>query len=288
MFPSIWNNDEALAFFADNNYQNNYNDGLYAYLQDVYPAHIGGRSLPDLLKRYLKEYGDTFNMAIAGKSAVASYYVAVAATFTNAVPTAGVGSTIVLTSAGAHGLTSAVAVGQRIYISAGTGWTVGFYTITAIDLDTTGVAITITGTFSASLGNATVTPVFTEVPMYSVTLPILQANSMIRVDNTTYSSDTSASTKIHRTKLSTTTFTALTLSTTPHNRRVTIIQNAGATNIQVGGVASTANTGEGNVAVAPSTGTVDTSVATTITQTCSLGIANIVGGITRYAIEVFK
>jgi hypothetical protein len=288
MFESIWDNDAALEFFAANDYPNNYNDGLYAYLSDVYPIHVGGRTLPDLLSRYRKEYGDTFNMAILGKSGVASYFVAVAATFTNAVPTAGVGSTIVLTSAGAHGLTSAVAVGQRIYISAGTNWTLGFYTITAIDVDTTGVAITITGTFSASLGNATVAPVATEVPLLTVAVPILQANSMIRADISTYATDTSAATKIHRVKLNTTNLSGITLTTLPNSRRVTVIHNTGATNAQVSGITSTTIAGEGSGAAAAPTGAVDTSVATTITATLAMSIPNIIGGVSRYIVEVFK
>jgi len=49
-----------------------------------------------------------------------------------------------LNSAGAHGLTAAVAVGQDVYVtwSGGTGET-GFYEVTGLDADTTGTAVTI-------------------------------------------------------------------------------------------------------------------------------------------------
>lgn len=49
-----------------------------------------------------------------------------------------------LNSAGAHGLTAAVAVGENVYVtwSGGTGVT-GLYPVTALDVDTTGTAVTI-------------------------------------------------------------------------------------------------------------------------------------------------
>jgi len=49
-----------------------------------------------------------------------------------------------LNSAGAHGLTAAVAVGEDVYVtwSGGTGGT-GFYEVTGLDADTTGTAVTV-------------------------------------------------------------------------------------------------------------------------------------------------
>lgn len=284
---TIWNNDYARAFFKDHGYPEQYNDGLLAYLRDTYPF-AGGQTLPDLLARYLNEYGDTFNMIIAGKSAVAQTVIAPAATFTSTTPTDGGSGTIVLTSAGAHGLTSAVAVGQQIYISAGTGWTSGFYPITAIDSDTTGVAVTITGTFDVGMGSPTIALVDTEVPLASIAIPALLDNSVIRVDTTSTSSDTSSATKRLRVKLESTAFTNIALSTAPNNRRITIIHNRGATNSQVAGISATTGGGEGSVAGNPPTGTVDTSVATTLYITMELNTANVPAGINRYLIEVFK
>lgn len=54
------------------------------------------------------------------------------------------GGNVRLTSAGAHGLTAAIAVGASVYTTwtGGTGVT-GLYEVTALDTDTTGVAVTI-------------------------------------------------------------------------------------------------------------------------------------------------
>jgi hypothetical protein len=77
-----------------------------------------------------------------------------------------------LVSAGAHGLTAAVAVGASVYVTwaAGTGVN-GFYEITALDTDTTGVKITINRPFVAGLGTPTVAVANTVVTLASVTVP---------------------------------------------------------------------------------------------------------------------
>jgi hypothetical protein len=56
-----------------------------------------------------------------------------------------------LNSAGAHGLTAAVAVGENVYVTwtGGTGGT-GLYPVTALDTDTTGTAVTIDQTYKSS------------------------------------------------------------------------------------------------------------------------------------------
>ena len=56
-----------------------------------------------------------------------------------------------LNSAGAHGLTAAVAVGENVYVtwSGGTGVT-GLYPVTALDTDTTGTAVTIDLAYKSS------------------------------------------------------------------------------------------------------------------------------------------
>lgn len=77
-----------------------------------------------------------------------------------------------LASAGAHGLTAAVAVGEDIYVTWATGTGVnGFYEVTALDADTTGVAITINLTFASGLGTPTVAVADTEVTVATVTVP---------------------------------------------------------------------------------------------------------------------
>jgi hypothetical protein len=82
------------------------------------------------------------------------------------------GGLVQLDSAGAHGLTAAIAVGEDIYVTWATGTGVdGFYEITALDTDTTGVAITIDLPFVAGLGTPTVAVANTAVTLASVTVP---------------------------------------------------------------------------------------------------------------------
>ncbi|CAB4166351.1 hypothetical protein UFOVP845_25 [uncultured Caudovirales phage] len=77
-----------------------------------------------------------------------------------------------LVSAGAHGLTAAVAVGASVYVTWASGTGVnGFYEITALDADTTGVKITINLPFVSGLGTPTVAVANTVVTLASVTVP---------------------------------------------------------------------------------------------------------------------
>jgi hypothetical protein len=77
-----------------------------------------------------------------------------------------------LVSAGAHGLTAAVAVGASVYVTWATGTGVnGFYTVTALDTDTTGLKITINLPFRSGLGTPTVAVANTVVTLASVTVP---------------------------------------------------------------------------------------------------------------------
>ena len=77
-----------------------------------------------------------------------------------------------LDSAGAHGLTAAIAVGNNVFVTwtGGTGVD-GFYEVTALDADTTGVEITIDLPFVAGLGTPTVAVANTVVTLASVTVP---------------------------------------------------------------------------------------------------------------------
>jgi hypothetical protein len=94
-----------------------------------------------------------------------------AATFTTLTYADDSGS-VQLVSAGAHGLTAAVAVGEDIYVTWATGTGVnGFYEVTALDADTTGVAITIDLTYVTGLGTPTVAVANTAVTLASVTVP---------------------------------------------------------------------------------------------------------------------
>ena len=77
-----------------------------------------------------------------------------------------------LVSAGAHGLTAAVAVGASVYVTWATGTGVnGLYAVTALDTDTTGVKITINYPYVVGLGTPTVAVANTAVTLASVTVP---------------------------------------------------------------------------------------------------------------------
>jgi hypothetical protein len=94
-----------------------------------------------------------------------------AATFTTLTYANNAGN-VQLVSAGAHGLTAAVAVGEDIYVTWATGTGVnGFYEVTALDADTTGVAITIDLAYVTGLGTPTVAVANTEVTVATVTVP---------------------------------------------------------------------------------------------------------------------
>lgn len=77
-----------------------------------------------------------------------------------------------LVSAGAHGLTAAIAVGASVYVTWATGTGVnGLYAVTALDTDTTGVKITINYPYALGLGTPTVAVANTVVTLASVTVP---------------------------------------------------------------------------------------------------------------------
>jgi hypothetical protein len=94
-------------------------------------------------------------------------FIEPAATFTS-VSVSDNGGNVQLSSAGVHGLTTSPAAGKSIYVSAGTGWTVGFYTILTVD-DTD--SITIDLAYDAGLGSPTIALANTEVTAYSITVP---------------------------------------------------------------------------------------------------------------------
>jgi hypothetical protein len=92
-------------------------------------------------------------------------------------------------SDGAHGLTEAVAVGKHVYVS----WTEGegpgagvdgFYTVVALDDDTTGTAITIDMPYVEDMGTPTVALAGTEVTLALASLPAnaLQVGRILEFD----------------------------------------------------------------------------------------------------------
>jgi hypothetical protein len=86
-----------------------------------------------------------------------------------------------LNSAGAHGLTAAVAVGENVYVTwtGGTGVT-GLYPVTALDTDTTGTAVTI----DLAYKSATATITIAAPGVVTWTDHGLSANSTIRFTTT--------------------------------------------------------------------------------------------------------
>ena len=209
-----------------------------------------------------------------------------AATFTNATPSSAAGGAdTLLTSAGVHGLTSAVAVGVSIYVSGGTGWTVGFHVITAIAVDTTGTTIQLDTPFDAGMGVPTIALANTEITLASFTV---EANSMgptgiLIVDPTFSSNDTSATSKIWRLRFGGTQFYGVTVTTSPATHPAPIsIHNRGAANTQVNSFSITAASHSGSVASAPATGTVDTTSDVTVLLTAQPAAANIVVRLERY------
>lgn len=287
MLPSLWNNDDARAFFIEQGYPQQYNDGLLAYLRDLY--NVTGSTLPDLLKRHLRDYGDTFAMGVLAKSGVAISLVEPAATFTNASPSSAAGGNdTLLTSAGVHGLTSAVSVGANIYISAGTGWTIGFHTITAIAVDTTGTTIQIDTPFNAGFGIPTIALASTEVTLATVSIPPLLPDSFIYIDSSFSSNDTTATQKTPRVKHNGNEYFSTNSTTAPRLRNATVIHNRGVTNSQVGGAAIGLTGGYGSSGAVQPTYSVDTSVTTSITLTAQPAAANIVMTLERYVVELFR
>ena len=286
----IWNNDEAIAFFNDHGYPRQYNDGLLRWLRDVYdlPYEMssGGSTLPDLLKRYQDEFGDDFNMRVLSKSGAEVKLIEPAATFTSATPSsAASGADTLLTSAGVHGLTSAVAVGASIYISAGTGWTVGFHTITAIAVDTTGVTIQIDTPYSASMDTPTIALANTEVTLATISVPALQANSRIEIDSS-WMFTASTNSKTLRIRWSSYSFSGnINTAGTTWSRSHVAFQNKNSTSAQQLAYPVTASWGSNNTT--PNLGAIDTSVATSLTLTAQPATANEVMALAMYNIILF-
>lgn len=286
---TFWNNDYARAFFKDHGYPEQYNDGMFAWLKDVYG--VTNSTLPDLLARYLKEYGDDFNMRVLGKSAVSVGYITPAATFTATTPSsASGGAETLLTSAGAHGLTSAVAVGKHLYIASGTGWSTGFYEITAIAVDTTGTTVQIDVPYDAGMGTPDIALEGTEVTFATLTIPPLRTDSCIKVDGT-WSFKGSTVTKNAMVRLDGSLFFGAGTTNASHiNLRPSsiIIQNRGATNSQIGAIGGVGLAAQNGVGTAPvTTGTVDTSVSTILTLGGLLTAADEFIYLERYIVQVY-
>lgn len=115
------------------------------------------KGLPAVVYSLSSKWQFTGGDALIAEDCSATKVTSPAATFTSATATSINGGTdIRLTSAGAHGLTSAGAVGSKIYVSAGTNWTPGLYTIKTIAVDTSGLVIDLEESFVSGMGTPTI------------------------------------------------------------------------------------------------------------------------------------
>lgn len=226
----------------------------------------------------------------AGRSGVSRGYITPAATFTATTASSASGGTkTTLTSAGAHGLTSAVAVNKHLYISAGTNWTAGFYNISSIDVDTTGVAVTIDVAYNASFGSPTIALAGTEVTFRTIQIPPLGPDSIIEID-ATWTTVNSGNIKQPIVKLEGNLIFGPSPTTIVLSRPSSIVlQNRGATNAQVSAFQSGANSNQnGTATLSPTTTSVETSVATSLTIGGKSNTANEFVYLDRYIVKVFK
>lgn len=225
----------------------------------------------------------------------ATALVCPAATFTAATPTtAAAGADTLLTSAGVHGLTTAACItagDSYIYISGGTGWTVGFHKITAIAVDTTGVTVQIDTPFDAGFGTPTIVLANsgTDVVLETITLPRLSTNSRVTTRVTTHHPNT-ANNKNFKLKLGGTALYVPTYSNAAvalSNNLEYSFYNRGSVSSQVASAGNLSPTGLGSSSQPCNTSAIDTGTGTAqITLSYSPATANEVCGIEAYEVEV--
>ena len=187
-----------------------------------------------------------------------------AATFTGyTLSSAASGADTLITATGAHGLTAAFAVGKSIYVSAGTGWTPGFYAITAIALDTTGTSIQIALPYSAGRGAPTIALPNTLIPFMTLSLPPLLNNSVITTD-VSFEFTNSATSKTPIIKLGATEFFNSQVTTNDSGSYHHAIRNKGSKTAQVGSLNNFQQSGWGSTTGSPVNGTEDTTNGATL------------------------
>lgn len=201
------------------------------------------------------------------KTTKSNAIVCPAATFTSVTPSSAAGGVdTVLTSAGVHGLTTAVCItagASYIYVSGGTGWTVGFHKITAIAVDSTGVTVQIDTPYNAGFGTPTIVLANsgTDVVLDTVTLPRLRANSKVTTDASmaviNSGNNKNFKVKLGGTALVSALYSNATVYTT--NRSIFSFYNQGSVSSQVGCAGNTNPNGFGTSSAALPTSAIDTS-----------------------------
>lgn len=218
-----------------------------------------------------------------------------AATFTSVTPSsAAAGADTELTSAGTHGLTTAVTVtagAAYIYIAGGTGWTVGFHLIKSVTESGGALKFIIDTPYDAGFGTPTIVLAgsATVVPMLALTVPPLSNNGEIVLDLTPNITN-STNAKNLKIRLNSTEFFAPTyangtsISVTKgtsyviYNRNSKTSQKASAGPTSVDGIATSY--------LAGATGAVDTAVETTLNVYYNPSTANERCGIDRYRLSI--
>lgn len=125
-----------------------------------------------------RHLGGTYDLAV---EAPYINMVAPAITFDDGVgytyATASAGARTRINGGGAHGLTvgNTTATGSKVYVdeTSGANWVAGWYTVTALDLDTTGTQVTIDHPFSASFGTLVLALAGADIVSYRIKLPAL-------------------------------------------------------------------------------------------------------------------
>lgn len=204
------------------------------------------------------------------------------------------GSDTELTSAGTHGLTTAVTVtagAAYIYIAGGTGWTVGFHLIKSVTESGGALKFIIDTPYDAGFGTPTIVLAgsATVVPMLALTVPPLSNNGEIVLDLTPDITN-STNAKNLKIRLNSTEFFAPTyangtsISLTKgtsyviYNRNSKTSQKASAGPTSVDGIATSY--------LACATGAVDTAVETTLNVYYNPSTANERCGIDRYRLSI--
>lgn len=172
-----------------------------------------------------------------------------------------------LTSSGVHGLTTTPAVGASLYVtSTANGWVLGAFHEIATIVSTTVIDLT---TDWASQGVPVFALVGTNVPLYSLTVPVLLANSYLEIDVCFTSSGLLTTNKNPTIQLNGTynlyNPTWNTAQSVIHPALI-VMQNANSVSIQRGEtITNNIAAGSAQTGNVPADGTINTGVETTLT-----------------------
>ena len=235
------------------------------------------------------------NSVIARDTVKSIALVCPASTFTSvSVASAAAGGDTQLSSAGTHGLTTAVCVtagASYIYISGGTGWTVGFHKINTVTESGGALVFTIDTPYNAGFGTPTIVLANsgTDVVLETITLPRLRANSKVTLDVSTITPDTANNknlkVKLGATALVNAAYTNATVRIS--NRAQYVFYNRASVSSQIGGTGSANPSGIGTSSLAHPTAAIDTSTGTAeITFSFSPASPNEVCAVEAYEVVV--